>query len=225
MDSPGDNRFEYQWKQQENKHVGVDDLIFGRLVVIYLDPQWNKLNKDMHTPAHAFDLLNQFNVNVNVLESGDILYVPLKYLQMFEEMDVHQACFGIALKNCIYGFVCLQWDEGDALVRSNEIYKTCGIIGGGSFSKPVNLNLPHSPLMTVNVEFQMTIDGITNNYKYSVDVIQSVRDEILSQSTQPLGFYPNNEYNIGFVCLPLRIFWGADLKVCICLIFGRLVCC
>ena len=220
LDNPGTNRFTNREEQMDNCHVGVEELLNGEMIVLSVNDEWHNLNSFRYGGEGLFKFLNVYNDQS--LNADDMINIPYEYLYLLENEGRFRGCFAVEFKNCLYGCICLSWDQGKPTFNEKGLFKVCEIIGGGSFSKVVNLNTPASPLLKRNVNFQFEFNSQNHDFKRSINVILSVSDCILNQSKHKMTFDPNSTYKVGYVCLPLRVLWGGDLKVIFIFIYLHL---
>lgn len=135
------NRFTDQWKKHDQMHLSVGDWIGGDLSFLILDCNWCLLNDiELESSDQIIEIMNSFfccGLNVN-----DFWQIEFKYLSVFEKLPRNRQGFLLVYDNCVFGCVLLEWDHNiEPSTAHNIQYKTCEIVGGGQFFRPILLEL------------------------------------------------------------------------------------
>ena len=191
-DCPKMNRYEYQWNLSNSKYLDVCQLIQSTINVLNINREWCSINRGgaFATGKLLYALLESYNDAS--CTANDIWHVPVSYFN--EQNPDEQHTWFLEWKRCLYGVVILSNESNPPLytTKHNHKYYKCEVIGGGAFSKPVNLNL---------------ID-----YDLSNNQVNELPQAVISKSKTDISFDPNLKHNIGFAISPLRTFWCSDLK-------------
>ena len=194
--TPHLNRYAQLFEQIRNGHVSATEFCENYIPILNIDYNWKLYNSDLFCDGS----MAWFRKFVSVDNGGhDTINIEWSILKTLELNDFNIQAFVINHDDFLIGIILVYWVSSQLLTHLDDIeFKTCHLVGGGSFYLPINLR-EHNIASTDNV--------------VSAQCLPKLDHLILNKCFDNVQYTPNILHSLGFVASEAQMKWKGDHKV------------